>query len=90
MVSTTDLSQKEVVNVLDGRRLGFISDIEINLEEGKIEALVLPGQAKFLGLFGKENERVIPWSKVKKIGHDVILVQYDGDGVIEKNDDSEF
>ncbi|SHE38228.1 sporulation protein, YlmC/YmxH family [Caldanaerobius fijiensis DSM 17918] len=90
MVSTTDLSQKEVVNVLDGRRLGFISDIEINLEEGRIEALVLPGQAKFLGFFGKENEKVIPWSDVKKIGRDVILVQYDGPGIIEKNDDSEF
>lgn len=89
MVSTTELGQKEVVNVLDGKRMGFISDIEINLEEGKVEAIILPGQAKFLGFFGKESEKVIPWSNVKKVGHDVILVQYDGFDYGEKNDDSE-
>jgi len=66
VVSTTDLAQKEVINVVDGRRLGFISDIEINLEEGRVEALILPGQGKFLGIFGRESEKVIPWSHVKK------------------------
>ena len=39
----TDLRCKEVINVTDGLRLGFVSDVEILLPEGKVLALVVPG-----------------------------------------------
>lgn len=75
MIKTSDLRSKEVINTVDGRRLGHICDIEINVETGKLTAIVVPGNGKFLGIFGKNEEMVIPWEKINKIGLDVILVE---------------
>jgi YlmC/YmxH family sporulation protein len=79
MVKISDLRAREVVNIVDGRRLGLIKDIDIDLEEGRITAIILPGggggAGKFLGFFGKEEEIIVPWDKIKKIGMDVILVE---------------
>jgi YlmC/YmxH family sporulation protein len=74
MVKTSELKQKEVININDGRRLGLVSDMEINMETGNLEAIVIPAGGKFLGFFSKENDIVIGWSSIRKIGIDVILV----------------
>lgn len=68
------MKQKEVINTGDGSRLGYISDIEIDLKEGKIVQLIVPGPGRVLGLFGKDMEYQIPWDKIIKIGEDIILV----------------
>ncbi|CRK80567.1 YlmC/YmxH family sporulation protein [Neobacillus massiliamazoniensis] len=78
MVKISEFQIKDVVNVADGKRLGNIGDIEINLSTGKIEAVVISGSGRVLGIFGKENEVVIPWKNIIKIGQDVILVRYKG------------
>ncbi|HBS58727.1 MAG TPA: YlmC/YmxH family sporulation protein [Firmicutes bacterium] len=78
MLKTSDLKIKEVINVADGRRLGTITDIEIDLDSGRLTAIVVPGTGKFLGLFGKNDDIVIPWEKIHKIGLDVILVESNG------------
>lgn len=75
MLKTSDLKLKEVINVLDGKRLGTITDIEIDVDAGKLTAIVVPGAGRFLGLFGRNDDIVIPWEKIKKIGFDVILVE---------------
>jgi len=77
MVKISDLRMREIINIVDGRRLGMIKDIDIDLEEGKINAIILPGVGggRFLGFLGKEEEIVVPWNKIKKIGADVILVE---------------
>ncbi|OPZ90992.1 MAG: PRC-barrel domain protein [Firmicutes bacterium ADurb.Bin419] len=77
MNRTSDFRQKEVINISDGRRLGFVCDVEINLETGRLDAIVIPGEGRFFGLFGKDGDYVIPWSKIKKIGEDIILVEFD-------------
>jgi YlmC/YmxH family sporulation protein len=69
-----DLRQKEVINIVDGRRLGFVKDAEFSLESGRILSIVLPGPWSFLHLFGKETEMVIPWRDIRKIGEEIILV----------------
>ena len=69
-----DFRQKEVINLADGARLGYVFDAEIDPESGKIEALVIPGQGKVLGIFGKDNEYIIPWESIKKIGDDIVLI----------------
>lgn len=73
----SDFQTKDVVNVLDGSRLGQISDLEINLKLGQIDAIVIPGQGKFFGFFGGGSELVIPWRNIVKIGKDVVLVRLD-------------
>ena len=67
-----DLRQKEVININDGNRLGFVCDVEVNICKGEIEAIVVPGKMKLLN-FSKKDDIVIPWCDVKVIG-DVILV----------------
>ena len=76
MVKISEFQIKDVVNVSEGKRLGTIADIDINLNTGKIEAIVVSGAGKMLGLFNKEQEVVIPWKNIVKIGSDVILVRY--------------
>ncbi|GFN24064.1 hypothetical protein TAMC210_23820 [Thermanaeromonas sp. C210] len=52
MVRVSELRLRDVINVVDGRRLGLIKDVEIDVEEGRIKALILPGQTgKFLFFF---------------------------------------
>ncbi|MCF8010618.1 MAG: YlmC/YmxH family sporulation protein [Clostridiales bacterium] len=75
MVKISDLRMREVINIVDGKRLGPIKDIDIDVVEGKLHSMVLPGhQAKFMGLVGKEEEIIVPWDKIVRIGIDVILV----------------
>ena len=78
VVTISEYKIKDVVNVFDGKRLGNIGDIEINLTTGKIEAIVISGTSKVLGFFGKDEEIIIPWKNIIKIGQDVILVRYKG------------
>ncbi len=75
MISTQDIKNKELINIFDGKSLGYVSDIEINLEKGRIEALIVPAQSGFFSLFSRENEYIIKWKDIKKIGEDVILVE---------------
>jgi len=74
VVKISDLRMREVINLADGRRLGPIKDIDIDLEQGRIGAIILPGAGKLFSFFGREEEIVVPWEKIKRIGVDVILV----------------
>lgn len=73
-----DLRCKEVINVTDGTRYGYVGDVEVDLETGQVRKLVVPGRLRFFGLLGREAERVFPWSAVKKFGEDIILVEGEG------------
>ncbi len=77
MLSSFDLRLRDVINVLDGKRLGTINDLEIDLEAGRVTAIVVPGGSRFLGFLGRDKDYVIPWEKIIKIGVDVILVEHE-------------
>jgi YlmC/YmxH family sporulation protein len=70
-----DLRLKEVVNIRDGCRLGFVSDVEIDVECGRVVAIVVPGPCRFW-FFLREPDFVIPWDGIEKIGEDIILVNF--------------
>lgn len=70
-----DLRCKEVVSVSDGSRFGFVSDVEMDLDSGQVQALVVPGRLRLFGLLGREEERRIPWDQVRRFGEDIILVE---------------
>lgn len=69
-----DLKSKEVINISDGARYGFVADVELDMETGKLLSIIIPGGYKFFGMLGRENDIVIPWSNIEKIGDDIILV----------------
>lgn len=73
-IRVTELHCKEVICVADGRRLGFVTDVEVELPKGHVVAIVVPGPCRFLGIFGRRDDFVIPWGCIRKIGPDIILV----------------
>ena len=72
-----DLRCKEVINLCDGCRMGYVGDVEIDVVCGRVIALVVPGRCRFFGLFGREEDFIIPWEAIDKIGDDIILVRHD-------------
>ena len=70
-----DFKHKEVVNIVDGKRLGFVQDVTADLESGVITSIIVPGNSKLLNLFAGNNDIVIPWQDIKCIGEDIILVE---------------
>lgn len=74
MLKLSDIRDKEIININSGERMGYIDDFELNLEKGSIEAIIMGGAGKVLGLFGKSHDIIIDWSSIVKIGTDIILV----------------
>ena len=73
-VRFTELQCKDVICVNDGRRLGFIADVLVEVPEGQVLAIVVPGPCKFMGMVGRHDDFVIPWKCVRRIGPDIVLV----------------
>lgn len=71
-ISFSELKNKEVINLFDGKRLGRIIDITIEKESGRVLGFILPGEKK---IFKKNEDIFLPLSLIKKIGEDVILVR---------------
>ncbi|WP_096189208.1 YlmC/YmxH family sporulation protein [Evansella halocellulosilytica] len=88
MLKISDIQSKDIVNLADGRLLGHISDLDINLENGRVEAIILGG-GKMMNLFSREEEIIIPWKNIVKIGSDVILVRYQGSGHFQMTADEQ-
>ncbi len=75
-MSLSELRTKDVVNTLDGKRLGKVMDIEFDPRDGQVDALVVPGEFKVGSLIrGEKCGIVIPWSRICRIGENVILVE---------------
>ena len=77
MVKLSEMREKEVINIRDGAKIGFIYDFEIDLENGRVMAIVVPGPGKVLGIFGKNNDYLIDWHDIVRIGTDAILINID-------------
>ena len=73
-ISTVELRELEVVNICDGEKIGYPCDFEFDIDCGQILSLIVPECDRF-SLFGKRQERIIPWDKIECIGEDTILVR---------------
>ena len=72
-----DLRNKQVVCLKNGCVLGFITDVELNTESGSLEAIVIGGKLRVMGILGKEEDIVIPWQEIDVIGRETVLVTTD-------------
>ena len=70
-----DLKHKEVINITDATRLGYVQDVTADLKTGVITSIIVPGTNKMFNIFRGNNEIVIPWEKIKCIGDEIILVE---------------
>lgn len=73
--SLENMKNKEVIDILNGERLGYIDDVEMNLDTSNIIALVIYGKERFFGLLGKDDDIVIPCHEIEVIGQDVLLIK---------------
>ncbi len=74
-INYNELKNKEIIHIKNGDRLGYICDLEIDSDTGKITSLCVPGNYKAFGLFGKEDDIKIDWERIKKIGEDLIIIE---------------
>ncbi len=70
----SELRYKEVIDIHTGFRLGYVCDAELDEKEGRILSLLTPGKLRFFGLLGREDDYVLPWPSIRRIGRDIILV----------------
>ena len=68
----SDLQSKNIVNMVDGRNVGSIIDANVD-KAGNIESLVIETNKKFLS-FSKDDDLLVLWKDIAKIGEDVILI----------------
>ena len=78
--SFLELRCKEVINVVDGKRLGHITDVIFDMQTAKITGLIVPGNKSFWNVFKGGTEIFIPFTQICKIGDDTILVELYGLG----------
>lgn len=78
-IRLSDLEGKEVINLVDGARLGVIgeADMLIDVHTGEIHSIVLPQRNTFFNMWTDRQNMIIPWEAVKRIGNEVIIVELD-------------
>ena len=69
----SDLQNKDVVNIEDGKKIGNIIDVIID-KEGNMESLIVQKSKFITNLFSNKDEMEVKWKQIQKIGEDVILV----------------
>ncbi|MGM9933845.1 YlmC/YmxH family sporulation protein [uncultured Clostridium sp.] len=75
--SLNAMRNMEVIDILTGSKIGYISDFKIDCDTNKIVSLILPGEIK--SWFSKDDNIEILWNDIVKIGSDVILVKVNQD-----------
>ncbi|MCR2042878.1 YlmC/YmxH family sporulation protein [Anaerosalibacter massiliensis] len=76
MIKISELREKEIINIRDGSRLGYIDDVKVDLDKGEVTGIIIPGPGKVFSLFGKNQDVVINWNDIIKIGIDTILIDF--------------
>lgn len=71
-----DFKHKEVINIKNAKRLGYVQDVTADLKTGTITSIIVPGNTKFFNFFSTGNDIVIPWENITCIGDDIILVEF--------------
>jgi len=84
MPRVLDIRQKEVINVLNGKRMGTIIDMQFG-NDGRLESITVPGPMRVTDFFrGDRRGILIPWENIQKVGEDVILVSIDPSGIHQR------
>lgn len=70
----SDLKRKVVISEIDGVKIGYIDDLILDKNSAKVVAFVIFGGFFFFGIFGKREDYIIPWEKIKLIGVDAVII----------------
>ena len=70
----SEFQNKEVINIANGKCLGYVNDIEFEEKTGCILSLIIPGPGRICGIFGRDTSFCIDFHNIVRIGPDIILV----------------
>ena len=73
MMRISDIMEKEIINVKNGKKLGFITDIDLDVENGKVSSFSITGSSGNFFTRGAEIDTVF-WRDILRIGCDTIIV----------------
>ena len=74
MIRVSDIMDKEIINVKNGKKMGFITDIDIDVNVGRVVSFSTTGEGSG-GFFSRGVDMdVIFWNEILKIGCDTIIV----------------
>lgn len=74
MIRLSQMKQKEIILIHSGRRLGFIHDVEIDVQTGKVKQLFIQRHGDKGSFFQRIEEDSIVWEQIITVGLDIILV----------------
>ena len=86
----SELRYKEVIDLRTGQRLGYICDAEFDPVDGRILSLIVPGPGRMGGLLGRDDDYVLPWESISRMGNDIILVDLETGPSRKKRDKRPF
>ena len=73
----SELSGKEIVDVNRAERLGLLGQTDLEFDEsGQIQALIIPSM-KWFGLIRQGREIRVSWSQIKKVGTDMLIIDFE-------------
>lgn len=75
--SLESIKAKEVIDIKTGERLGYVDDVEFDLETSEVFAFKIYGRQRFFGLLGREEDVVIPCENIEVVGNDVMLIKHE-------------
>ena len=70
----SELQNKTIINLVDGKNIGNIIDLNID-EKGKAIGLIVEKHKFIISYFTSKKEFSIRWDQIEKIGEDVIFVR---------------
>lgn len=89
LVRASELRALDIINITDGRRLGNVFDLDLDVDTGEIKALVVPSGRGLFSFLRQGSDIEIPWERIVKVGVDVILVELPEDaGVRIRRDEN--
>ena len=79
------MRNKEIINIQNGARLGYVDDVEFETETASIKSFIVYGRSRFFGLLGKEDDLVITCDEIEIVGVDTILISLNSTNSIKHN-----
>ena len=70
----SELQNKNLVNVSNGKNIGNIIDVNIDYQSGNIKSFIIESKGSILTFLNKDNDMEVKWNDIQKIGEDVNLV----------------
>ena len=74
MLRNFDLRQKRVIDVDTAEVVGYIRDMDVDFESGRINSVTIPNKG-IGGLFSKSRSVTIPWDSVLAIGSEFVIIK---------------